>query len=761
MNWLETEVMKKVKAIAFVLALGVMALSGFTGLSETVDRQIRNLRYETTSTPASGNIGLIRIDDKSIGELGAYPWSRDKYAKMLEELSGKGVKRLAFDISFRSPSQDPGNDRKLADAMRQADFAIALPTPAEAAREQIQHVSYPLPELREHADELVSIWVDTNEDGKIEHVPQSSVLDGDLRRSIGPWLVNAPKAEKGIQIDWSIKHDRLPAYSFVDVIQGKIPEQELQGKSLIIGADLDLLGDTWMTSDGRRISGARVQMVAAETLLKGQGPTLDRWLVGIVTLSVAGIFMLWCRNGVIIAASFALGLAIVALHWKLEASGIALLETGAALYGLGALSLSTGALAVATYLHDRITRNEGTGLPNQRAMRFAREEGGCTVVIRVINHLEIVAELGADGRDMIMGKIAKAINASSGGRHVYQIEAGSFAWKAGCDLDSVTNNVMALLSTLRSGVSCAGGSIDIGVSAGIHQDDGSSVEVSVSRAAVAANKASAKGLAYEVWEQGVGDERWKLTVFSEVNKAIENGDLWNAYQPKVDVRRKEVIGAEALARWQHPEKGHVRPDLFIPLLEKSDRMDEFTAYMLNRAIMDFTSVPGNLSLAVNISPVMIGKGKLPGIIREALRKHGFAPERLTIEVTETAGFKDPTAIQEVEELSRDGIGVSIDDYGTGFSTINYLKVLPATELKIDRSFVANILSSHSDRRLVDSTIKLAHEMGMKVVAEGVESPELMDVLELLACDTVQGYYTGRPMDIEAFRRHCQTKCTQW
>ena len=236
---------------------------------------------------------------------------------------------------------------------------------------------------------------------------------------------------------------------------------------------------------------------------------------------------------------------------------------------------------------------------------------------------------------------------------------------------------------------------------------------------------------------------------SEISTAIENEDLWVAYQPKVDSSDGTVIGAEALVRWKHPTRGDVRPDAFIPLLEKANRTDDLTRFMLNRAVSDFSHMPG-CTVAVNVSPLMIGTGRLSAMVKEAIARNDFDPSCLTVEVTESERFTREESIRELEDIKALGVKISIDDYGMGNSTVNYLKILPADELKIDRSFISNMLTSHSDRIVVGSTIRLAHEMGLKVVAEGVESAEIQTCLREMGCDFIQGYHTGRPVCIEEY-----------
>lgn len=210
------------------------------------------------------------------------------------------------------------------------------------------------------------------------------------------------------------------------------------------------------------------------------------------------------------------------------------------------------------------------------------------------------------------------------------------------------------------------------------------------------------------------------------------------------------MGAEALARWSHPERGDIRPDLFIPIVEENGRIEKLTLHVLHNAIRDFSGLDENLSVAVNISMRMIGRNRLVEPIRAMLERYHMGAQRLTLEITESAAPAGEAGIQELNRLRELGVSISIDDYGTGQSTLSYLKTLPATELKIDRSFVQLIRSSKSDATVVDSTIKLAHALGLRVVAEGVDSEETLALLRAMDCDIIQGFHIGEPTPLPAF-----------
>jgi len=206
-------------------------------------------------------------------------------------------------------------------------------------------------------------------------------------------------------------------------------------------------------------------------------------------------------------------------------------------------------------------------------------------------------------------------------------------------------------------------------------------------------------------------------------------------------------------RWNHPERGLLPPDCFIPLFEERGRIDDLTVALLSRALADMRAWCERgltIGVAVNILAALLISESFTNRALALVGRSGAPTLRLTFEVTESAQFEDMNkAIAALERFRATGIRISMDDYGTGQSALNYLKLLPLSELKIDRMFVAQAHVDRSDAMLVRSTVQLAHELGLKVVAEGIEEPACLAFLEQIGCDYAQGYLVGRPLDAEA------------
>jgi len=245
---------------------------------------------------------------------------------------------------------------------------------------------------------------------------------------------------------------------------------------------------------------------------------------------------------------------------------------------------------------------------------------------------------------------------------------------------------------------------------------------------------------------------WDLE--SQLASALEHGDLVMNYQPKLSLPKLEVAGVEALMRWNRPDAGNVPPEVFIDVAEMTGQIDPLTRFSFHRALQQLSEWPKNLGaigVAVNVAPSIICNPELVDVIKGAASLCSVSLERLTVEVTENALLVDRDRSHRVlTELRELGVRISIDDFGTGYSSLAYLKQIPADELKIDRSFVINMLADEADRRIVEQVVALGHSFGLKVVAEGVESAEAAAKLAAMGCDYAQGFHYAKPLPPKEF-----------
>lgn len=245
----------------------------------------------------------------------------------------------------------------------------------------------------------------------------------------------------------------------------------------------------------------------------------------------------------------------------------------------------------------------------------------------------------------------------------------------------------------------------------------------------------------------------RLTLMRELPRAVATGEMFLQYQPKVHVRHQQVTGAEALVRWQHPQRGLILPSDFIAVAEEAGEIASLTLWTLRQVIADQQRLAADghdLTLFLNISGLLLADA---AFVAEACAIVVESKAKLGFEITETAVIRDPeSAIRHLQMFADIGVRLAIDDYGAGLSSLAYLKQLPASELKIDKMFVLQLTSSNRDPLIVRSTIDLAHALEMEVTAEGVETPSALALLSVMGCDMVQGFLISRPLGFEAFRR---------
>jgi len=255
--------------------------------------------------------------------------------------------------------------------------------------------------------------------------------------------------------------------------------------------------------------------------------------------------------------------------------------------------------------------------------------------------------------------------------------------------------------------------------------------------------------------QATGDEhtRDRLLLVSELRNALDGDELVLHYQPKVSVSDGSFAGVEALVRWQHSRLGLLFPDTFVPLAEREGLMRLLTLDVLERALaQQDTWRRGGLSVpvAVNLSPANLLDSRLPDDVAALLEKYGASPRMLELEITEETLMRDPKrALDSLARISELGVEFTLDDFGTGYSSLAQLKRMPVRTLKIDRSFIMNMSDSPDDANIVRSTIQLGHSLDLRVVAEGVETPEHLQTLREFGCDVAQGYLLSRPIDPDA------------
>ncbi|MBA2490516.1 MAG: EAL domain-containing protein [Gammaproteobacteria bacterium] len=295
--------------------------------------------------------------------------------------------------------------------------------------------------------------------------------------------------------------------------------------------------------------------------------------------------------------------------------------------------------------------------------------------------------------------------------------------------------------------------VSIGVS--VYPDHGEDAEALLRRADIAMYEGKRTRQSPTAYKAGREEEHLhRLALVNDLRRAAPNNELVVHYQPKIELGTRAVTQVEALMRWRHPRYGMVPPDEFIPLAEQSGHIRALTHWLLDTVVRDcsvWRREGIEVGVAINISVTDLTSVDLPSIVEGRLREHGLEPGHLTLEVTESSVMRDSgKIILMLESLDKCGVRLSIDDFGTGYSSLSHLKRLPVHELKIDKSFVLDLMNNTSDAVIVKSTIDLGHNMGLRVVAEGVESEESLKLLRSYSCDMAQGFHISKALPLIEF-----------
>ncbi|TDK28442.1 EAL domain-containing protein [Luteimonas aestuarii] len=420
-------------------------------------------------------------------------------------------------------------------------------------------------------------------------------------------------------------------------------------------------------------------------------------------------------------------------------------------------------------------RHDGlTGLPNrghardllQAAIQAGDAAGTSSAVVAIDldRFKEINDTLGHDFADEVLQEVGRRLRATLAPQHVVARLGGDefLAVLVGVDAESAMAEASSLLSRLRHPLELSRTRISLDASLGVamHPAHGADADTLLRRADIALYDAKAAHSGTALYAPGRDEVHLRqLTLMSDLRKSIERGQLTLRFQPKLQVADAHVVHVEALLRWRHATLGMVPPDEFIPLAERSGFIHELTRYVLDESLRcnaRWRREGVDLGLAVNLSAMDLMDADLPDFILDRLRRHGVPAGKLILEVTEGALMRDiDYAIRMLLRLKACGIRLAIDDFGTGYSSLAQLKRMPVDELKIDKSFVMQLAEGSDDAVIVRSTIELGHNMGLSVIAEGVENEAAMTLLRSYRCDMVQGYLFSAPLDADALLSWCR------
>ncbi|MBU2478093.1 MAG: EAL domain-containing protein, partial [Gammaproteobacteria bacterium] len=416
-------------------------------------------------------------------------------------------------------------------------------------------------------------------------------------------------------------------------------------------------------------------------------------------------------------------------------------------------------------LHDALT-----GLPNRALIKDRlqqlilsserdRKTGFCLLMIDLDRFKEINDTLGHQAGDNVLCEISDRLNkVLRKSDTIARLGGDEFAiLLPEASVQQAQEIAQLIADTIEKPHYYKDRELPVGASIGIavYPEHGRDTDTLFKHADIAMYVAKQDGLPYSLYsiqhdQHSIG----RLALISEFRTAISEGGLILHYQPKLDMHNGAIVGVEALLRW--PKWSSVKTEYLIKTAENTSLIKQLTHWVLRTAIRQLAQWQErgiDMPIAVNLSTWNLSHSDIDETIRSLLLEYNTPPDRLELEITENAMMTNPDRAHAIlDRLQALGVKLTVDDYGTGFSSLAYLKTMPVGQIKIDRSFVGDMLDDENDAVIVRSTIDLAHNLGMKVVAEGVSSAEIWDLLEILGCDTAQGYYIAHPMSAENLER---------
>ncbi|MCE7798847.1 EAL domain-containing protein [Sphingobium sufflavum] len=735
--------------VAVAIALTVAAI--VTGLGATVERLVEPARFAMLRHDASGQLLVVEMDAESAAAIKRWPWPREYYASAVDHLLQEGAKSIVFDVDFSS-SSTPGGDAAFARSLARSSGLVALPTFAQRTRTgELRSIdTLPLPLFRRNAA-LASVSIAPDDDGTVRQAPFGTITAGTPRPSLSAFIAGrSGQADSFFPIDYSIRPESIPRLSFVTVSDGHFDPALVRGRAVLIGATAIEMGDRYATPGWGVIPGVIVQALAAETLIEGT-PVSGSWEVSIAVAAMLGLVLARARS--------AIGLAVATTAFLLLFCAIVV---GFQAFTQCSYPIAPGILLILFTAATRAPRmiierfrtqrlvDEQTGLPNRPAMleAYQADQRHYVAIAGIHNLGSVAAVMGPSVTAEFVLRIADRLRLAANDGSVFRIGDNLLAFTLGTH-DDVEDVLLGLRAVLLHPLEAGNRKIDASITVGVALVGAAGIEVALTNALLAAEKAYAQGRFWMEDDTDLEDLAQSISLMGELDAALSGGEVYVHYQPKMSLSDDSIISVEALVRWTHPQRGNIRPDIFIPLAEQTGRITPLTLYVLEQTMQDLAiwrAAGHDLTAAVNISARLVAIPSFNQSVHAMLDRNIVPATALVFEVTESAPLANPeAAIKALQYFRARGVGISMDDYGTGQSTLSYLRTLPLTELKIDRSFVENAHRSRADAAMVRSTVELAHELGIKVVAEGIEDVGCLEFLRSVRCDVAQGYLISRPI----------------
>ena len=737
----------------FLWALAISAIAGGIELFEPLEDFYRGGRNMVRARPADQQTVLVAIDNATVARFGSSYYSRKYNAELIDKLFALGVKRVYFDEAFSQPMDPEGDDAFVA-ALARHKGKVGIGGMAFRSRQAGNDASVdwvPLEKFSKNAM-IRSVKSDRSPFSLSIEIYYNDLIKGQRYPTMSADIANVSgPTDVSYRPDWAIQVKSIPTVSLPDILDQKVAATALAGKDVVVGVTSNDSPDFANVAGQGWFPGAYGHIIGSQTLREGK-PISVGWIPAFLASSLFAMLLLYVRNRRLVAIGGACAVAIgLAAPLLLDTMFVtAEFLPAYLLFGIVAYRAAT-----LRQLTDARFKNAGTLMPNLAALREEPLAAKRPIIaLRIRNYSAVCASFATSVEDDLVTELTRRLTLPGQAPTFYQAEDVIYWLGPQLPMNELEEHLTGLAKLIEIQFVIQGRKVDIHAAFGVDMDLSRGIATRIGRALLAADNAAVNHQLVKFnTSENDEDSAWELSLMGELDAAIDAGDIWIAFQPQFDLKDDRICGAEALVRWQHPTRGAISPEAFILPAEAHNRIKRLTFYVLEqatRASRFILDERPDFRLGVNISAGLFELPELPHEIAAVLAKVNFPPANLTLEVTESASFGEHEMVAaNLNAIEAMGIQLSIDDYGTGNATLEYMRSVPCQEIKIDRRFIVGLVKNQNDMLLVESTIELAHGMHRRVIAEGIEDPETLELLRSIGCDIAQGYYLAKPMRIEA------------
>ncbi|GAB5486642.1 MAG: hypothetical protein Pars2KO_02120 [Parasphingorhabdus sp.] len=706
------------------------------------------------SVEISQDIVIVGLDDKSYRTNPQWPWPRSDHAQIVDHLNDYGVERIFFDIYFPKPSVE-AEDAELSRALSQSTASVFLPAIIDENEDGSLYKTEQYERFVKHAKEA-DIGILVSDQRHVVAAPHRVKIDGTVYNSFASEITgSAGPIDEWFPLDYAYDWKSVPTFSAIDVLTGNVQPEKLKGKTVLYGYYSRDFGDVFSDPTGQDIPGMAAHAIAANVLLKGIPSVVDKWLPILVgaTICLICIWFLTSRIAFLIAFGFIPSLLFLSTMLRAESIYIEILPT------LSVLIASCVYFRVTIYQNQidagrRVHRE--SGLPNLQAFHEDQKSSKKSAVISInFDGYDLVRRsLSNDQLQTLLDQIRTRLSVIS--NDIYQGTDGSlyFAIETLEEKD-IVDSLQGLKMFFVNPIALDGHMIALKPAFGYDIEPSEELSERASHALVASCHAQITSQKIVRFDSILLDEEKKhLSMQSTIKRAMDQRELEVYVQPQVDIATGWTTSGEALIRWNDPLRGVISPGEFMPIIENTPLIGDLTLHILKLAISaldDVLPLANDFKISINVPPSLMTDSEFTDQAFNIIDNSEIPNSAVVLEITERGMlFDKDIAKQEMQRFVDADIEFSIDDFGTANSNIEILRSIPASELKIDQSFISGLTQSTKDQALVESIINMAHGLNYIVVAEGVEDQEILDLLTILNCDKVQGYHIAKPLKIRDF-----------